>query len=179
MTQERLRERLVYWQRVLRLQDWRITVRYVDEPHQFKGPEALTLSGQVVTHSKVYRTASIAILRPDHPDLAQRPDAPPETHGDVEQILVHELLHVMLHAGDACPEMQETACELLAWALIRLDRRTVAVDGHAVAVAVCEAMTSSLAEPAKRCTSCFHLFTARGSLCDQCAKRLSSTSGAA
>lgn len=124
MTIEQLRERLSYWQRVLRVQDWRIAVRYVDEPHQFRGDQALTLSGQVITHSKTYRTASISILRPDHPDMAHRPEVPAEANPDVEQILLHELMHVLLHAGDACPESQETACEMLAWALLDLDRRS-------------------------------------------------------
>lgn len=127
MTSEELRDRLAYWQRELRLQDWRITVAIVDEPHEFVGPpsEVANLSGQIQYGVAAYRHAMIRLLRPDHPTLASGAGPQWLAPHDLEQVLVHELLHLYIGdiSGRSATSAEEMAIDTIAWTLVTLDRR--------------------------------------------------------
>lgn len=114
-----LQERCAFWQRQLRLSDWEITPTYATS-HELRGDYA---------HSQVngaLKESRMRILDPNDAD-------PPSTRTgpyDVEQILIHELLHLHLDAwgGDArdekCLEFREkeAAIDCMSWALLRLER---------------------------------------------------------
>ncbi|MGE0451785.1 MAG: hypothetical protein AB7Q29_19585 [Vicinamibacterales bacterium] len=122
-TVEQAQARCRYWQQVLRLQDWNVTVR-LGRFHEMKSATAVA---QVWT-SCTLRDAVITLLdpddfRPDH-DAAMR---------DMDDSLVHELLHlhmkdlgVMKADGDDPPTppeiAEERAIAALAAAFVRLNR---------------------------------------------------------
>ncbi|CCF83479.1 hypothetical protein [Nitrolancea hollandica] len=83
MTDRDLEDRLWYWQRKLRLQDWDIKIRFVTRK-EMDGKD-----GQVNYHSHIKR-ARIDILHPDE----ERPGAVEPL--DIENTIVHELLHIHL-----------------------------------------------------------------------------------
>lgn len=116
LTQEQLEEQLVYWQKVLRLQDWRIKARILRE-RDFCNPGS---QGEC-DWSLSTKTAIIRILDPvDYsPDCAW-----PQ---DIEQVLVHELLHLHFASFDAESSTaervaQEQAIDCIATGLVGLYR---------------------------------------------------------
>ena len=84
MTIEELRERCVYWQQRLRLQDWDVYVEYVrkDATDDWWGE----LSCREIQH----RYAKVRIVEPGSFLAADWP----REKTDPEYILVHELLHI-------------------------------------------------------------------------------------
>lgn len=117
MTTKQLHSALKYWQKILRLQDWNITMKFVDEPrcgYFGKG-----------RNNSTYQSSSIEILKPEHID--------PEWSGcrDLEVTLVHELLHIrFLYASKGeqnaskgeQSDSEEFAIESTARAMVSLKR---------------------------------------------------------
>lgn len=115
MTIEQVRERLAYWQRVLRLQDWDIAV-------VFAAPKDFTERTNLGDNSRQsqYRRALIRLVDP----VLDEGTEPFHTHFpyDPEQVLLHELLHCIVpSAGDAAADA-EYAVDTLASAFLRLER---------------------------------------------------------
>lgn len=120
LTEEMLQQRLVYWQQKLRLQDWRIKVsiaRSADIGGEYQGGINWSLNA---------KTASIRVLDPiDYPEHSSEKQ-------DMENTLVHELLHIhfALISEKCNPQpteiynlFEEQAIESLADALVALERK--------------------------------------------------------
>jgi len=115
LTIEQLRaEYLPKWTRILRLQDWNIDISVKRERDMFTA----AVGGCVNFHFEK-RHAIIQILDPIDFD----PDTPCKPDQDMEQTLVHELLHLHLTQWkeDHKP-FEEQAIHAIAQALILLDR---------------------------------------------------------
>lgn len=121
LTIEQLTERLEYWQHRLCLDHWVIELRIV-------GAGEIPGSGQCETLLTKHR-ARISLLKHElHPE-----DCPPY---DMEQVLVHELLHIHFAAWDSwtdndaktcMSETEEAVCieqpiERISWVLVELNR---------------------------------------------------------
>ena len=119
-TEAELRERCAYWQRLLRLQDWRIRTRFTDS-----SPSGGT-DGHLGT-VRVWPKSKAALIRIQRDPATEFAQAFP-ADADPEITLVHELLEIHLygllndkpsrHEG----ALQEQAIDLVAGALVRLDR---------------------------------------------------------
>lgn len=112
MTIEALRERLAYWQRVLRLQDWDIVVEYI-HPRDFENRTWLGLNAR----QDRYRRCLIQLADPAAYQASE--DFARAFPYDPEQVLLHELLHCIVRGDE---EQCEHAVEMLANALLRLER---------------------------------------------------------
>ena len=122
---EELKERLSYWQRVLRLQDWLIHVEMVDSD------EIDNNSGECQVHQHT-KTVVIKLIKPEAFNRTSAFSKNFPNNLDVEITLVHELLHVPFDGlfvedddDEIREEREEQAIELLAQALVRLDRGQV------------------------------------------------------
>lgn len=113
LTPEQLQERLAYWQKVLRLQDWNIYARIV-RGYEMENPNAMA-------HINVVYCNKSAIIRIMDP-IDYEPDI--VTPQDMEQSLVHELLHIHLWAlnDDDTHNEMEQAIEAMSMALVQLER---------------------------------------------------------
>lgn len=119
LTEEQLQEKLAYWQKILRLSDWIITVRIARE-------RDMNLSGCAgeISWSLNNKAASIRIL--DEIDCPQDLMYPQ----DMEKTLVHELLHLHLAPVSECygknediySLFEEQAIESISHALVRVSR---------------------------------------------------------
>jgi hypothetical protein len=119
VTLEELQQRLTYWQGVLRIQDWRITLRWATW-HEL-GPKA----DAHVEPSHYQKEALITLLCQEHYDAD---DWGVRQVWDPERMLLHELLHLVMAAWQPAydsPEdlALEQAINHLAGALLDLDRR--------------------------------------------------------
>jgi hypothetical protein len=118
VTQDQLEQACREWARRLRLQDWRVTVRWQD----WVSMSILGRSGEVQWNLQA-KSAVVYILPP-----GQRCDGNPEmAEGDWERTLVHELLHLHLAAwsapdGSLEDAAQEQAINAIAEALVNLAR---------------------------------------------------------
>lgn len=121
LTQQELEAALVYWQRVLRLQDWHITVKLV----QRKGLEddERCAESEWISHMKAGRIRILDAVSYMGDNYVRPYDA--------EESLVHELVHGHIEpifkgmdhhpkGGEAIP--YEQAVEMLAQALVYLKR---------------------------------------------------------
>lgn len=124
MRDSELKERLTYWQRVLRLQDWRIHAEMVDSD------EIENNAGQCHVHQHG-KTAVIKLIRQEaYNRTSSFAKAFPDTL-DTEVTLVHELLHIPFDGlfveedNEIREDREESALELLAYSLVRLDRGQV------------------------------------------------------
>ena len=116
-----LQRRLVYWQRLLRLQDWYVNARWCT---------ASEISGKVsqVTLHSVKRNAIILVGRPDN--YEHRDENTEDADWavlDWEVALVHELLHLHFspfEADEDSPQQvtQEQAIHSIAAALVEAER---------------------------------------------------------
>jgi hypothetical protein len=124
MTPLDLIDKLLYWQQILRLQAWDIQAVFIDEPHEFEGGDAPGAVGRICWGNPAYRTATIQILRPDHPIHTNGgPLTAFRRRFDAEQTLVHELLHLYWMRDSDEDDAREMAVDTLAWALVELDRK--------------------------------------------------------
>lgn len=99
MTQVKLDKLLTYWQKRLRLQDWFVTVKIVPQTDLLEGKQA------TVGFNMEKRAATIKILDPrDYPRDTFSPQ-------DIEQALVHELLHLHLGSFDGALAATELTLE--------------------------------------------------------------------
>jgi len=114
-TDEQLRACCEEWQQRLRLQDWAVTVKFVDrwriDPSQAQ-----------IEWCRWKKAANISVGRPGQYDPSEC------EHGDVERFVVHELLHLHLFPwepeGEGVEEkLQEHAIVCLAEALVGLKRQ--------------------------------------------------------
>jgi hypothetical protein len=117
MNDEQLQERCVYWQKVLRLQDWEVSVQ-VTRDRDFRGPHNQGECEWVIGT----KHAAIRILDPvDYPPNRMWPQ-------DMERVLVHELLHLHFapfdsaEAGSMEDNAQEQAIESIASGMVMLER---------------------------------------------------------
>lgn len=119
LTEEQLQEKLAYWQKVLRLSDWVISAKITRERDFSRGGRA----GEIewVIHNK---TAAVRML-----DSVDYPEGLIEDQ-DMEQTLVHELLHLHLapirynygNNEDVYEIFEEQAIDSIATALVRVSR---------------------------------------------------------
>lgn len=114
MTQDELQSLCTYWQKVLRLQDWDIVIRFkriFDMQHETDGN---------IDYSLPNKSAIINILEPSDFDNPCFPM-------DVEEVVVHELLHLHFHEADRpngeCPDSVECGIQKTAEALVKLNRK--------------------------------------------------------
>jgi len=121
MTADALRERLVYWQRVLRLQDWDIEVRVLPQHHL--NADSPMSTGRI-SFNHVYRSACILVADPatvidDHTAAFTR-----HSVYDPEQTLVHELVHLLMPSPGEVKVDVEFTVEAVSKALVRLARES-------------------------------------------------------
>jgi hypothetical protein len=123
LSQDDARERCTYWQRLLRLQDWDVDVRVVRRATLGSPGSCGSCEGGT------YRRAIIRIADP----VDFTPDEPARLR-DMEDTLLHELLHLHLHdlrvprAKEGERETaeqiaEERAIEAVVGALLTLERR--------------------------------------------------------
>jgi hypothetical protein len=124
-TKAELRRLCKKWQRILRLEDWDIAVRYGDSHHT--NDELASVSCH--SHNK---SALVTILKPEaRPDNVWWIEAfPDQSYDDEENHIVHELLHVRFdkliedsQEGSPHDVLHEQAIEALVQALLKLDRQ--------------------------------------------------------
>lgn len=122
MSNEELQEKLAYWQKRLRLRDWRITVKFASV-HEL----GLNSGGDCNADWET-QSASIRVLPESdyNADWKQQSDVEGE-----EETLVHELLHCIFNPFEAKREttefiLQHRAVNTLAFALVEEHRRTMA-----------------------------------------------------
>lgn len=115
LSDEQIKEKLPEWQKILRLQDWDVGVKLVRARDMGEGN-----LGEVKTNSE-HKRAEISLLDPvDHDPVRQ-------ISYDMEETLVHELLHLHFDpflAKDETSEAtaQEQAINAMATALVTLKR---------------------------------------------------------
>jgi hypothetical protein len=83
-----LHERLKYWQRILRIQDWDVRL-------DLCGSDELGESYGDMREFREHRYAIVRILKPEALDPTDRWAKAFAGHQDLESILVHELLHIV------------------------------------------------------------------------------------
>ena len=120
LTEEQLQQRLLYWQERLNLRDWKLKVK-IDRGSDIGGDYQGGINWSLNSKS-----ASIRILDPiDYPKHSMEEQ-------DMENTLVHELLHIhfALISEKCNPQpmeiynlFEEQAIESLAEALIELERK--------------------------------------------------------
>ena len=105
---------LAKWQAIMRLQDWDVGIRYI------RGYDMGNDLGRVTyTHTK--KQANIRVLDPDDADPEWLPQQ------DIEQTVVHELLHLHMepwHAEGTDHLLMEQAVDAISGTLINRDRAT-------------------------------------------------------
>jgi hypothetical protein len=122
---EQMEERLAYWQKQLRLQDWVVEVKFE------RGYEL----GENIARIRPYshnKRAVISMMAPG--DYSPHEILP----YDMERILLHELLHLHfwpLTKDDGENDAEEQAINAIAEALLSLERRRQAAENRCEAVA--------------------------------------------
>lgn len=116
-TEEELKERLKYWKKKLRLQDWMIWIELA------KSQDMMNPNCEAqINHLQQNKQAKILIVHPDHrPHESWYPQ-------DMEWSLVHELLHLHLNPieNENNPnnyDFVEQAIESITHGLIALERK--------------------------------------------------------
>ncbi|TVX92268.1 hypothetical protein [Paenibacillus agilis] len=117
---EMLEDRLRYWQAQLRLQDWQIEMKF---------DRGFNLAPNVADISLLEESRVARIRMMEANDFDPSSIAP----YDMEQTMVHELLHIHFFPltrtlGKSIPE--EQAIEAISWALIALDRKADEIENH-------------------------------------------------
>lgn len=118
MTIEEVRERLAYWQRVLRLQDWDLGVVFVDQRDLPSMTHRATIEQQ-----RNYRRALIRIADPETARFENRDFHAHFGSDDIELSLVHELVHLLMPVDGMPEDAEEYAVEAIAKTVLALDRR--------------------------------------------------------
>ncbi len=118
MTERELKTRLKYWQKILRLQDWDVSIRYnsaVDMAENNQGQIYLDCAS---------RRAMINILQPN--EYRTPID---KWKQDIDNTIIHELLHIITHfwtveSGSIDYILKEQAIDIVARSLVLLDTQT-------------------------------------------------------
>jgi hypothetical protein len=95
LTPDALPEQIAFWQRALRLEDWKITAEIVDD-EEFEDDGLLGNS----LHDLNIRKAHIKIVSPEMGDRILE-NYKLEPFYDMENVFVHEMIHVFLEPLDA------------------------------------------------------------------------------
>jgi hypothetical protein len=101
-----LQELLGYWQKALRLLDWRVTAEYVRDLRGATGDYLYGLCKPLVDN----KTAWIGVYDPETPPGGREPQVTPE------EALVHELCHLHFAPFGTCGPAEEAAEEQAVWA---------------------------------------------------------------
>lgn len=115
LTEDELRQLCAEYQRILRLQDWRVRVK-IGRPDPEQADD-----GAYVTYNTTLRVADILIVAPEYyPTNAMMPQ-------DMEIDLVHELVHLYFAllgkpSDDTGKDLLEAAIESIAEAVVNLRR---------------------------------------------------------
>jgi len=120
-TQSFLNQKLWVWQKRLKLQDWSISVKLAPVTHL----RPKTLGN--INWDRKQKTAVISVMSPN--DYKLRGQAMLD---DMEMTVVHELVHLHLSGlprSDDTKKVEEQAVNMLADALIRLDRKQFDIEG--------------------------------------------------
>jgi hypothetical protein len=118
-----LNQKLLLWQKRLRLQDWNISVRLA--PVENLRPKTL---GNINWDRKA-KSAVISVMSPGDYKLTGS-----AMLDDMEMTVVHELVHLHLSGlprNEDTKKVEEQAVNMLAEALIRLDRKQFDADAPA------------------------------------------------
>ena len=113
------------WQKILRCQDWAIDIS-IDRYSHMDGGELAGFISRDFSH----KYAHIHLMDPTDIDKSTYHDDNTFTY-DMEQVLVHELLHLQTHYfepekdGGILWDQIEQFIDQTAWALIKLDRQGV------------------------------------------------------
>ena len=120
MTQKKLEQLVRKWQKILRLQDWKIEVKWVNRNELDSGSNAEV---SLCVNQKV---ATVGVIKPeDHSTWNNKEQ-------DIEKSIVHELLHLPLQSIEnyarkgeesALDNAVENVTHLISEALIILDRK--------------------------------------------------------
>jgi hypothetical protein len=106
------------WQKLLRLSDWNIKIRYA-RSREMLDEESASIGWGRCTLNENHKRAEVLVLHPD--DYMDD-----EGRMEIEQTVVHELLHVSLHgiAGhdDVVERVEEQHINLIAELLVFLYR---------------------------------------------------------
>ena len=109
------REQVAYWQRILRVQDWKIEIEFW--PH--KALES-NVAKTIINHNN--KSAVLILRYPDQLGAVEH-DWPAGEAADYDLSIVHELLHLHLRPLDSTQVVaEEQACNLIALALIQVYR---------------------------------------------------------
>ncbi len=127
MTAGELQERLTYWRQVLRLRDWKIAAKFVESSDDIDDSN----SGSCHVHQHT-KAAIIKLLKPEAYNMTSSFSQAFPENTDQEVTLVHELLHIHFDGlfveeddNEIREEREEQAIELIAEALVKLDRGQV------------------------------------------------------
>lgn len=119
MTNKQLQARLKFWQKRLRLQDWDITAEFsLAKDIQNEGALGET---RIIPNWKTADIKLLSVSEMSEDDLR---------NGDIEQTLVHELLHLhtdalfyMTDQSKPLSIINEQLIEAISHALVELDRK--------------------------------------------------------
>lgn len=104
-----------YWQKVLRLQDWKIEIEFW--PHNALGNDVAK------AHMNANNKSAVLALRYPDDIPAVEHEWPVGEAGDYDLSIVHELLHLMFYPmRSQCEVSEEQSCNLIASALVQLYR---------------------------------------------------------
>lgn len=117
LSEDKLQEKCFEWQKILRLQDWKVNVA-ISRERDFSNKDSDAEIGVNVQH----KTAKIKIIDP----VDRAPESP--NPQDMEKALVHELLHIHLWQltednKGLLVDIEEQALNMITEALIQLYRR--------------------------------------------------------
>lgn len=133
-TDDWLKERITHWQKLLRLEDWRIGSAWCDHWQVGSNWHGSVPLAEVEVDTR-HKHGFIRVLRPEQRQPVDDLDSVDPLHDDIETSVVHELLHVSLAEQDeAVPEDidrpgspfwlgQERHIVNLSKALVTLDRQ--------------------------------------------------------
>ncbi len=109
------RTQIAFWQKILRLQDWRVDVEFWPH-HALENSVAKTITN-------FNNKSAIFALRYPHEMGAVEHEWPVGEAGDYDLSIVHELLHLMFQPmRSQCEVSEEQSCNLIASALVQLYR---------------------------------------------------------
>lgn len=119
ISQRKLDELRREWQKTLRLQDWKITSKFVTPGEMPKGYQDSVGYNEIKLHAK---QSNIKILDPELANAERR-----ERAADVEDTLVHELIHCHVQPfwtpDEPMNTLIEQMIEVVAGALVGLKRK--------------------------------------------------------
>ncbi|NIK67915.1 hypothetical protein [Paenibacillus sp. BK720] len=121
LSMEALEDRLRYWQSKLRLMDWQVEIMF----------ERGYNLGADIGRIHIFEDKRRALIR-----MTEANDWDPANllPYDMEQVVVHELLHIHFYplTRDAGSNVtaEEQAIEAISWALVSLDRRADEVENY-------------------------------------------------